>query len=205
MVLNMLGQELGLQHAQVFVLQRLQDIKEAVPALATTMDWIHHVYTGEVSESLIAVARARESGPACLTKELWAGANSLLQRELCCSSSSGGWWPATQCYLRALSAFFKIAPASVQTVILGATSVNGHGIFWSDLGDFKSDVAGLPVLMGFWSMTTVSMHWWLSTDVQTDVSRIRAFNPSWFDKAYCQGAKLALALNVQASVEWRMA
>lgn len=189
----LLGDDDGSVQASASLEERMRSIQEIMPALTTTMDWIRFCHLGLMPESIIETALAQSSYPTDLIDSLWLGDANLLQTLLLRTHSPAQIWPSSMIGKRAISALRKRAPEVVASLI-GPASGNGEqGIFWPFPDDHKAAVVNIPVLMGLWVMTGVAMDWWHKSGRLRQVAEIHTFDPLWFNAAYNQGVKIALA------------
>lgn len=187
-----------------YIKDRLSAVRDAIPSLSLTMEWIRFACLQERSESVTKVALAQSLGLIELIDEFRSGADSVLQRELLRTHYASKVWPSSHLFLRALAAFYKRVSPDLHARIELACSADQHSIFWNALEDHKCTVVNLPVLLGFWSMTGVTMDWWCRAGRIAQLAEIRKFDPIWFQTAYYQGVKFALVMNVQATVQGEM-
>lgn len=195
---TLLGDDDGSVQGALTLQERMHVLSEIVPALTITMDWIQFRNFGRLSAGIIEIARAQSESPACLIDALWSGESSLLQMELLRTHPTDQVWPSSMIAKRAFTALRKRAPESIASLIDPATRKNGQGIFWPFPDDHKAATVNIPVLMGFWAMTGVTMDWWHKSGRLRQVVEIHAFDRLWFHSAYNQGAKIALAYDLQS-------
>lgn len=193
----LLGDDDGYVQASASLKERMRAMQEIMPALTTTMDWIGFCHFGLMPESIIETALAQSSSPTDMIDSLWIGDENLLQTVLLRTHSPDQIWPSSMIGKRAIAALRKRAP-EVVTSLIGPGSGNGdQGIFWPFPDDHKAAVVNIPVLMGLWAMTGVAMDWWHKSRRLRQVAEIHAFDPLWFNAAYNQGVKIALAYGQQ--------
>ena len=203
MWVNLSGCEDGAAISKVQIQDRIRVLQHAIPALTTMLDWIQYRQFGGIPDSVIQVALAQSKGPSSIVNELWAGEDSLLQTVMLPARHPDKAWPSSMIFKRALTVFSKRASQKVGTLIDLSKNESGHGIFWplTSTNDQISDVVNLPVLMGFWAMTGVAVDWWDSLGRLRQLAEIYAFDPIWFNTAYNQASKIALAYGVQLQVD----
>ena len=194
MWISLMGTVDGVAQGAATIQERLRMLLEVMPALTTTMGWIQFRHFGHMSEAIIEAARAQSSAPAQLVNSLWLGEDSLLQTILLRSHSQGQVWPSPMIAKRAVAALRKSASDDNGPLIDSDCS-----IFWPLRDDHKADVVNLPVLMGFWATTGIAMNWWRRSGRLRQVADIYAFDPFWFQVAYNQGIKIALAYGLPSS------
>ncbi len=95
-----------------------------------------------------------------------------------------------------MNAFYKKSPQNIQRILDQSNSDQRRVLFWPLIHDYKCAVVNLPVLCGFWSMSPVPMAWWSHhPERQRFIKELLSFDPIWFQVAYNQGCKIALALD----------
>ncbi|HNI63539.1 MAG TPA: hypothetical protein PLF28_08790, partial [Agitococcus sp.] len=87
-------------------------------------------------------------------------------------------------------------PNNIQHILDQSNSDQRRVLFWPLIHDYKCAVVNLPVLCGFWSMSPVPMVWWSHhPERRRFIKEMLSFDPIWFQVAYNQGCKIALALD----------
>lgn len=188
---SLLGDHEGDAQAVLSLQGRLSVLGEAMPVLAVPLDWIQFRHLGAMPESILAVAKAQ--APARLVAAWRRGDGSLLQRVLLRAHGPVQIWPSSMIGKRALAAFRQRVPESLASLMAQALEDSDQGIFWPHWDDHKSTAVNLPLLMGFWSASGMAMDWWRRQGRMQQLMVIQAFDPIWFQVAYSQGAKIALA------------
>lgn len=187
---SLLGGEGNVQ-ATLSLRGRLGVLCEAMPVLTIPLDWIKFRHLGAMPESILAVAKAQ--APAHLVAAWRHGEDCLLQRVLLRTHGQAQIWPSSMIGKRALAAFRQRVPESLALLMARVLDVSDEGVFWPHQDDHKATVVNLPLLMGFWSASGMIMDWWRRKGRVRQVMAIQAFDPIWFQVAYSQGVKMALA------------
>ena len=183
--------------ARLYIKERIQTVVEIAPSLSTMMAWIQYQMWGELPESVIEVALAKSQNAYSLVDQLWQGEDSLLQTTLIRAHGSVEVWPMSKVLTKALNAFYIKSPKNIQRILDQSDSNQRRTLFWPLSHDYKCAVVNLPVLCGFWSMSPVPMAWWTHhPERQRFIQELLSFDPIWFQVAYNQGCKIALALGV---------
>ena len=195
---GLLGSNDGPAQAAIYIQDRMRLLCATVSALATMMDWIQHRHFGAMPASIIEVALAQANAPARVVDALWGGDDSLLQAVLLRTHHPDQVWPSSMLGKRALAALRKRVPVALASLIDASGPDAEHGIFWPLIDDRKAAVVNIPVLMGIWAMTGIGMNWWNRSGRLCQVAEICAFDRVWFNTAYNQGTKIALAYGVQS-------
>ena len=193
----LLGDDDGSVQASASLKERMRAMQEIMPALTTTMDWIGVCRFGLMPEAIIETALAQSSSPTDMIYSLWIGDENLLQKVLLRTHSPAQIWPSSMIGKRAIAALRKRAPEVVTSLICPGSGNGDQSIFWPFPDDHKAAVVKIPVLMGLWAMTGVAMDWWHKSGRLRQVAEIHAFDPLWFNAAYNQGVKIALAYGQQ--------
>ena len=184
--------------ARLYIKERIQTILQVAPSLTTMMAWIQYQMWGELPESVIEVALAKSQDAFGLVDQLWQGEDSLLQTTLLRTHSAVEVWPTSKVFTKALNAFYKNSPKTIQLILDQSIKDQRRTLFWHLSHDYKYAVVNLPVLCGFWSMSTVPMAWWSHhPERQRFIQQLLSFDPIWFQVAFNQGCKIALALDAQ--------
>ena len=182
--------------ARLYIKGRIEAILQVAPSLSTVMAWIEYQRWDDLSESVLEVALAKSQDAYNLVDQLWQGEDSLLQTKLLRTHSSVEVWPSSKLFTKALNAFYKKSPNNIQRILEQSNSDQRLMLFWSLSHDYKCAVVNLPVLCGFWSMSSVPMAWWSHhPERQRFIKELLSFDPIWFQVAYNQGCKIALALD----------
>ena len=193
---DFLGDGDAQEMARVYIKERIQTIIQIAPSLTTMMAWIQYQRWDDLSESVLEVALAKSQDAYNLADQLWQGEDSLLQTKLLRTHSSVEVWPSSKLFTKALNAFYKKSPNNIQHVLDKSNSDQRRMLFWPLSHDYKCAVVNLPVLCGFWSMSPVPMVWWSHhPERQRFIKDLLSFDPIWFQVAYNQGCKIALALD----------
>lgn len=188
---GLLGDRDGDAQAILSLQGRLSFLGEALPVLAVPMDWMAFRQLGAMPPSIVAVAR--DQAPALLVAEWRQGEGCLLQRVLLRAHGSTQIWPSSMVGKRALAAFRKRVPESWAIQLGPALKNSEQGIFWPHPDDHKATIVNLPLLMGVWAASGIAMDWWRRQGRMQQVLVVQAFDPIWFQVAYSQGVKIALA------------
>ncbi|MDO9178714.1 MAG: hypothetical protein Q7U16_10455 [Agitococcus sp.] len=197
--MDLLGDSDAEEMARLYIKERIQTIVQIAPSLTTMMAWIEYQMWGELPESVLGVALAKSQDAYSLVDQLWQGENSLLQTILLRTHDSGDVWPTSKVFIKALNAFYKKLPKNILHILDHSNSDQSRMLFWPLTSDYKYAVVNLPVLCGFWSMSSVPMAWWSNhPERQRFIQQLLNFDPIWFQVAYNQGCKLALALDVHS-------
>ena len=184
--------------ARLYIKERIQTIVQVAPSLTTMMAWIQYQMWGELPESVIEVALAKSQDAFGLVDQLWQGEDSLLQTTLLRTHSAVEVWPTSKVFTKALNAFYKNSPKNIQLILDQSIKDQRRTLFWHLSHDYKYAVVNLPVLCGFWSMSPVPMAWWSHhPERQRFIQQLLSFDPIWFQVAFNQGCKIALALDAQ--------
>lgn len=191
MWISLLGDRDGDAQAILSLQGRLSFLGAAMPVLTISLDWMAFCHLGAMPSSIVAVAH--DQAPARLVVTLRQGEGSLLQRVLLRTHGSTQIWPSSMIGKRALAAFRKRLPESLATPVTAALDDSDQGVFWPHPDDHKAAVVNLPLLMGFWAASGVTMDWWHRQGRMQQVMAVQAFDPVWFEVAYNQGVKIALA------------
>ena len=182
--------------ARLYIKGRIEAILQVAPSLSTVMAWIEYQRWCDLSESVLEVALAKSQDAYNLVDQLWQGEDSLLQTKLLRTHSSVEVWPSSKLFTKALNAFYKKSPQNIQRILDQSNSDQRRVLFWPLIHDYKCAVVNLPVLCGFWSMSPVPMVWWSHhPERQRFIKELLSFDPIWFQVAYNQGCKIALALD----------
>ena len=196
--IDVLGDGDAQEMARVYIKERIQTILQIAPSLTTTMAWIQYQLWGELHEPVLVVALAKSQDAYSLVDQLWQGEDSLLQRNLFRVHGSVEVWPTSRLFIKALNAFYKNSPKTIQLILDQSIKDQRRTLFWHLSHDYKYAVVNLPVLCGFWSMSTVPMAWWSHhPERQRFIQQLLSFDPIWFQVAFNQGCKIALALDAQ--------
>lgn len=194
--IDVLGDGDAQEMARVYIQERIQTILQVAPSLTMMMAWIQYQIWGDLSESVLEVALAKSKNTFSLVEQLWHGEDSLSQRQLFRNHSSNERWPTSKLFVKAFNAFYKMSPKNIQSILDQSINDPYQIIFWSLVYDHKCAVVNLPVLCGFWSMSPVSMAWWSKhPERQGFIQQLLKFDDVWFQVAYNQGCKIALALD----------
>ncbi|HMX99322.1 MAG TPA: hypothetical protein PKC44_06040, partial [Agitococcus sp.] len=194
--INLLGGSDAQDIARLYIKQRIELIVKTIPSLITMMAWIEYQIWGELPEPVMEVALAKSKNAYSLVEYLWQGEDSLLQTKLLRTHSSVEVWPSSKLFTKALNAFYKKSPQNIQRILDQSNSDQRRVLFWPLIHDYKCAVVNLPVLCGFWSMSPVPMVWWSHhPERQRFIKELLSFDPIWFQVAYNQGCKIALALD----------
>lgn len=191
MWISLLGDRDGEAQAGLSLRGRLRFLRDAMPVLAVSMDWMTFCHLGALSASIVDMARDQAS--THLIAEWRQGEGCLLQRVLLRTHGSAQIWPSSMIGKRAVAAFRKRVPTSLFMRLAPAMGDTAEGIFWPHPNDHKATVINLPLLMGFWSASGMAMDWWYRQGRMHQVMAVYAFDPLWFQTAYGQGVKFALA------------
>jgi hypothetical protein len=198
-----LGDGDAIEMARVYIKERIQTILQIAPSLTTTMAWIQYQLWEELHEPVLEVALAKSQDAYRLVDQLWQGEDSLLQRKLLRVHGSVEVWPTSKLFIKALNAFYTKSPKSIQLILDQSINEQRRTLFWPLSHDYKCAVVNLPVLCGLWSMSPVPMAWWSKCpDRQRFIQELLRFDPIWFQVAYNQGCKIALALGVRCESNW---
>jgi len=182
--------------ARLYIKQRIELIVKTIPSLITMMAWIEYQIWGELPEPVMEVALAKSKNAYSLVEHLWQGEDSLLQTKLLRTHSSVEVWPSSKLFTKAFNAFYKKSPNNIQHILDKSNHNPRETLFWPLFHDYKCTVVNLPVLLGLWSMSPVPMRWWSQhPEQQRCIKQLLKFNPIWFQVAYNQGCKIALALD----------
>ncbi len=196
--IDVLGGNDAKEMARLYIKERIQTILQVAPSLTTMMAWIQYQMWGELPESVIEVALAKSQDAFGLVDQLWQGEDSLLQTTLLRTHSAVEVWPTSKVFTKALNAFYKNSPKTIQLILDQSIKDQRRTLFWHLSHDYKYAVVNLPVLCGFWSMSTVPMAWWSHhPERQRFIQQLLSFDPIWFQVAFNQGCKIALALDAQ--------
>ena len=194
--INLLGGSDAQDIARLYIKQRIELIVKTIPSLITMMAWIEYQMWGELPEPVMEVALAKSKNAYSLVEYLWQGEDSLLQTKLLRTHSSVEVWPSSKLFTKALNAFYKKSPQNIQRILDQSNSDQRRVLFWPLIHDYKCAVVNLPVLCGFWSMSPVPMVWWSHhPERRRFIKEMLSFDPIWFQVAYNQGCKIALALD----------
>ena len=194
--INLLGGSDAQDIARLYIKGRIEAILQVAPSLSTVMAWIEYQRWCDLSESVLEVALAKSQDAYNLVDQLWQGEDSLLQTKLLRTHSSVEVWPSSKLFTKALNAFYKKSPNNIQHILDQSNSDQRRVLFWPLIHDYKCAVVNLPVLCGFWSMSPVPMVWWSHhPERQRFIKELLSFDPIWFQVAYNQGCKIALALD----------
>ena len=189
--------------ARLYIKERIQTIVQVAPSLCTVMAWIQYQMWGELPESVIEVALAKSQDAYSLVDQLWQGEDSLLQKTLLRTHGSIEVWPTSKIFIKALNAFYENSPKTIQLILDQSIKDQRRTLFWPLSHDYKCAVVNLPVLCGFWSMSPVPMAWWSDhPERKRIIQELLSFDPIWFQVAYNQGCKIALALGVHCEFNW---
>lgn len=195
--IDVLGGNDAKEMARLYIKERIQTILQIAPSLSTVMAWIQYQMWGELPESVLAVALAKSQDAYSLVDQLWQGEDSLVQTTLLRTHSAVEVWPTSKVFTKALNAFYKNSPKTIQLILDQSIKDQRRTLFWHLSHDYKYAVVNLPVLCGFWSMSPVPMVWWSHhPERQRFIQQLLSFDPIWFQVAYNQGCKIALALGV---------
>ena len=196
--IDLLGEGDAQEMARLYIKERIQTILQITPSLTTMMAWIQYQMWRELPESVIEVALAKSQDAYSLVDQLWQGEDSLLQTTLLRTHGSVEVWPTSKIFIKALNAFYKKSPKNIQRILDQSNSDQSRTLFWPLSHDYKCAVVNLPVLCGFWSMSPVPMAWWShQPERQRFIQQLLSFDPIWFQVAFNQGCKIALALDAQ--------
>ena len=196
--IDLLGEGDAQEMARLYIKERIQTILQITPSLTTMMAWIQYQMWRELPESVIEVALAKSQDAYSLVDQLWQGEDSLLQTTLLRTHGSVEVWPTSKIFIKALNAFYKKSPKNIQRILDQSNSDQSRTLFWPLSHDYKCAVVNLPVLCGFWSMSPAPMAWWShQPERQRFIQQLLSFDPIWFQVAFNQGCKIALALDAQ--------
>ena len=202
--IDLLGDSDAKEMARLYIKERIQTIVQIAPSLSTVMAWIQYQMWGELPESVLAVALAKSQDAYSLVDQLWQGEDSLVQTTLLRTHSAVEVWPTSKVFTKALNAFYKNSPKTIQLILDQSIKDQRRTLFWPLSDNYKCAVVNLPVLCGFWSMSTVPMAWWSHhPERQRFIQQLLNFDPIWFQVAYNQGCKIALALGVHCEFNWK--
>lgn len=201
--IDLLGEVDAKEMARLYIKERIQTILQIAPSLSTVMAWIQYQMWEELPESVLAVALAKSQDAYSLVDQLWQGEDSLLQTTLLRAHGSVEVWPASKVFIKAMNTFYKKSPKNIQLILDQSIKDQRRTLFWPLSDDYKCAVVNLPVLCGFWIMSPVSMAWWSHHhERQRFIQQLLSFDPIWFQVAYNQGCKIALALGVHCEFNW---
>lgn len=201
--MDLLGDGGAKEMARLYIKERIQTILQIAPSLTTVMAWIQYQMWEELPESVLAVALAKSQDAYSLVDQLWQGENSLVQTTLLRAHGSVEVWPTSKVFIKAMNTFYKKSPKNIQLILDQSIKDQRRTLFWPLSDDYKCAVVNLPVLCGFWIMSPVSMAWWSHhPERQRFIQQLLSFDPIWFQVAYNQGCKIALALGVHCEFNW---
>lgn len=194
--IDLLGNKEGNACARIHIHDCLNDVRQHIPILRCSLEWLEYMSTGRVSQTVIDIARFQNQGSQSILAKMWSGSESLIQTNLLRKHRDDEIWPSSPFFCRAWTVFSRFgSPEVIQ--ILTDSSKMPSGLFWGHFTDHRYMVVNLPVLLGIWSMTGVPMTWWHRKRCIAVVEQVRAFDPQWFDVAYQHGVMLAIVLGVQ--------
>ena len=147
--IDVLGGNDAKEMARLYIKERIRTILQVAPSLTTTMAWIQYQMWEELPESVLEVALAKSQDAYSLVDQLWRDEDSLLQKKLLRTHGSMDVWPTSKLFIKALNAFYKNSPKTIQLILDQSIKDQRRTLFWHLSHDYKCAVVNLPVLCGF--------------------------------------------------------
>lgn len=183
---QLVGDEAGLTLYQGMQEELAVLVTAQTPGLRTLLPLASRLAAGQ------PVPRGNVAKAACLRRELYDGAESLLQNELLRQHTEDA-WPRFRLFDQALKAFFDEAPRPI------AERLQAHRqtlFAFQFMNDHKSTVIHSPVLLAVTALTGHAAAFWREPEVRWHVMQQRAFDPEWFTIAFDYGVQMSLAVEL---------